>query len=222
MQGDVLETLISKQRLSTYDRLFNGDRVKALEYYQLNIKIAQSLYPLLLYVEVSLRNLIHCSCMIHFKTDQWVQFCRQEEQLTRWELVKEKMNDRLYKLSTDKTIAELTFGFWCSLFNKPNAKYSWKPLQHAFPGLEVSVKREKLASTINQIRKFRNRIFHYESICNNLHMLWINYLHIIRLLNWMNPELANWLKSMNSFESLYKKAETMRGDYFGAGASYQR
>ncbi len=222
MQGDALEALISEQRLKTYDRLFNGNRAKAIEYYQLNIKIAQSLYPLLLYAEVSLRNMIHRSCMVHFKTDQWFQFCQQEEQLTKWDLVKKRIGENFHKPSTDKIIAELTFGFWCSLLNKRNARYFWKPLQHAFPNLGSSVKREKLASTINQIRKFRNRIFHYEPICNDLNMLWVNYLHIIQLLNWINPELANWLKSMDNFESLYNKAETMRADSFEADASYPK
>ena len=222
MQGDALETLISEQRLSTYVRLFNGDRMKALEYYQLNIKIAESFYPLLLYAEVSLRNLVHRSCTIHFKTDQWFRFCQQEEQVAEWELVKKRINDNFQEASTDKIIAELTFGFWCSLLNKRNAKYFWKPLQHAFPNLHKSVKREELASAINQVRKFRNRIFHYEPICNDLKILWQNYLHIIHLFNWMNPELTNWMKSMNVFESLYKKAQAMREDYFEAGAFCQK
>lgn len=184
--------------------------------------MAQSLYPLLLYAEVSLRNLIHRSCTVHFKTDQWFQFCQQEEQIAKWELVKKRISGNLQEPSTDKIIAELTFGFWCSLLNKRNAKYFWKPLQHAFPNLDRSVKREELASTINPVRKFRNSIFHYEPICIDLRVCWLNYLHIIHLFNWMNPELINRVKDMNTFESLYEKATIMRAYHFEAGASCRK
>jgi len=222
MQGEALEILISEQRFSTYDRMFNGNRIKAIEYYQLNIKIAQSLYPLLLYTEVSLRNLIHRSCTAHFQTDQWFQFCEQEEQIKKIEQVKKKIEAISSVLSSDKIVAELTFGFWCSLLNKRNAKHFWKPLQRAFPHLEASVKREKMASTINHIRKLRNRIFHYEPICNDLNVLRLNYLNMINVLRWMNPELLTWIKSISAFESLYEAASIMRQYQSEADVSYQK
>lgn len=79
MQHEALSVLISEQRLSTYYKMFHGNKDKAFEYYQLNIQIAQSLYPLLLYTEISLRNLIHHSCSIHFKNDHWFELVRNKE-----------------------------------------------------------------------------------------------------------------------------------------------
>lgn len=79
MQHEALSVLISEQRLSTYYKMFNGNKHKAFEYYQLNIQIAQSLYPLLLYTEISLRNLIHHSCSIHFKMITGLSFVRNKE-----------------------------------------------------------------------------------------------------------------------------------------------
>lgn len=68
-----------------------------------------------------------------------------------------------------KTFYKQTFGFWTSLFNKQYARLFWRPLMFAFKELDNKQKqRDKIAYKINQIRKFRNRIFHYEPICNDL------------------------------------------------------
>ena len=47
MQVAELEKLLSQSRLATYYQLFPNDKQIAIEYYQLNTQIAESLYPLL-------------------------------------------------------------------------------------------------------------------------------------------------------------------------------
>lgn len=220
MQHEALSVLISEQRLSTYYKMFHGDKHKAFEYYQLNIQIAQSLYPMLLYTEVSLRNLIHHSCSIHFKNDHWFELCaEQRDRILRIESTIRKKNNLPNIILPDAIIAELTFGFWCSLFNKSNARYFWKPLQYAFPYLDHSMKRERLSLKLNHIRRLRNRIYHYEPICNDLEILWQNYLNMMDVLRAMNPELIGWAKALINFEQLYKKAKKMRSDRFITDAS---
>jgi hypothetical protein len=63
MQIEVLERLFSKSRLETYYKIFPNDKEKAIAYYQLNVQISESLYPLLSNFEVVLRN----SIIIHFQ-----------------------------------------------------------------------------------------------------------------------------------------------------------
>ena len=46
MQVADLERLLSQSRLATYYQLFLNNKQKAIEYYQLNTQIAESLYPL--------------------------------------------------------------------------------------------------------------------------------------------------------------------------------
>ena len=223
MQHEALSTLISEQRLSTYYKMFHGNKNKAFEYYQLNIQIAQSLYPILLYTEVSLRNLIHQSCSIHFKNDHWFELCaEQRDRILRIASTIRKKNNRTVPILSDAIIAELTFGFWCSLFNKNNARYFWKPLQYAFPYLDRSMKREKLSLKLNHIRRLRNRIFHYEPICNDLEILWQNYLNMLDVLKAMHPELIEWIKALINFENLYEKAKAMRSEAFITDVSYQK
>lgn len=66
-----LEKLLSEKRLGTYYNLFPKDKEKAIEYYTFNTQISESLYPLLSNLEIVLRNSIHNSFSIHFKSADW-------------------------------------------------------------------------------------------------------------------------------------------------------
>ncbi len=66
-----VEKLLSQKRLSTYYNLFPTDKEKAVVYFWLNIQISESLYPLLSNLEIVLRNSIHNSFTVHYKSDQW-------------------------------------------------------------------------------------------------------------------------------------------------------
>lgn len=83
----------------------------------------------------------------------------------------------------------------------------WKPLIHALPNLTPQLRhRDKLSFQLNQIRKFRNRIFHYEPICNDLKTLATNHKSIYEILGWIHEDLVTWAKSIDRFEPLYDQA----------------
>ena len=114
-------------------------------------------------------------------------------------------------MTADKVVAELTFGFWTALFNKQYAKDFWKPLMYAFLLLDTPNKhRDKISYKLNQVRKFRNRIFHYEPICNDLTALATNHNHILEILNWINADIVSWTKQIDRFDNLYKQAVALR------------
>jgi len=60
-----LKKLLSAKRLSTYYNLFPTDKEKAIAYYRLNTQISESLYSLLSNLEITLRNSINNSFVIH-------------------------------------------------------------------------------------------------------------------------------------------------------------
>ena len=92
-----------------------------------------------------------------------------------------------------------------------NAKDFWKPLMYAFPLLDTANKRrDKIAYKLNLIRKFRNRIFHYEPICNDLTALAANHNNILEILNWINADIVSWTKQIDRFDNLYKQAIALR------------
>lgn len=74
-----LEKLLSQKRLSTYYNLLPTDKEKAIEYYRLNTQISESLYPLLSNLEIALRNSIHNSFAIHYKSSDWFSQFKQPE-----------------------------------------------------------------------------------------------------------------------------------------------
>lgn len=100
----------------------------------------------------------------------------------------------------NKLIAELTFGFWHFLFNKPQFNATEKILLQVFPHhhfpsmMSVDDKRKKLSALIAKILDFRNRVAHHEPLCLEKigHSTHINiakakgiYEDIKRLINYM-------------------------------------
>ncbi len=207
MRTENLERLLSAKRLDTYYNLFKGDKTKAIEYYQLNTKISESFYPLLANLEIALRNSVHQSFSVRFETENWFETLEYQDLIDQIKIAKSKITKNRQQLSCDKIVAELTFGFWTSLFNKQYAKLFWRPLMFAFKELDNEQKhRDKIAYKLNQVRKFRNRIFHYEPICNDLVALKTNHSNIIDILNWLDKDLVAWTLANENFESLYTKA----------------
>jgi len=211
MNSKDLEKILSVKRLTTYYNLFPTDKEKAIEYYMLNTRISESLYPLLSNLEIALRNSIHHSFSIHFKTTNWFLELKQPELFDQVMVAKRKILAGQNQITADKVVAELTFGFWTALFNKQYARDFWKPLMYAFPLLNtVNKRRDKVSYKLNQIRKFRNRIFHYEPICNDLSALAVNHNNILEILNWINADIVAWTTQNNRFESLYNQAVALR------------
>ena len=207
--GD-LERLFSKSRLVTYYRLFPTDKQKSIEYYRINTQISEALYPLLSNFEVVLRNSIHNSFSIHFKTDNWYEKVTYPELVDQIKVAKLKISLSKKEFTIDKLISELTLGFWTALFNKKYAKDFWKPLMYAFPLIEKEQKhRNTIAFKLNNIRKFRNRIFHFEPICNDLNILVINHKNILEILKWINIEIVEWTKQIDRFDELLKLARKL-------------
>lgn len=211
MQVADLERLLSQSRLATYYQLFPNDNQKAIEYYELNTQIAESLYPLLSNLEIVLRNAIHNSFSIHFKNTNWYAQVNYPELQDQINIAKSKITASKSQITIDKLVSELTLGFWTSLFNKNYAKDFWKPLMYAFPLLNKQQKhRNVIAFKLNNIRKFRNRIFHYEPICNDLNILSTNHTNILEVLQWINTDIVVWTKQIDRFDNLYQQATKMR------------
>lgn len=206
-----LEKLLSEKRLGTYYNLFPEDKEKAIQYYRINTQISESLYPLLSNLEIILRNSIHNSFTLHFKSADWISYLEQPELLDQLNNAKRKIIVSRNHITSDKMVAELTFGLWTALLNKQYAKYFWKPLMYAFPLIDPSNKRrDKISYKLNHIRKFRNRIFHYEPVCNDIIALAINHKNILEILNWINTDIGSWTKQIDRFDDIYINAVSLR------------
>ena len=208
MQFEDLEKLLSNKRLENYYLKFPNSKVKALEFYQLNTQIAESLYPLLSNFEVVLRNSINYSFIIHFKSTTWYENLNYPELTSQINEAKAKIHKKNNQITSDRIVSELTLGFWTSLFNKKYAKDLWKPLMYIFPYIDKQTNQRNIISNkLNNIRKFRNRIFHFEPICNDLQLLKNNHYQILELLDGINKDVLVWTKQIDRFDELFIKAK---------------
>lgn len=162
MRDEIKSKFISDIRLSHY---------KDFDEYKQNIKDSEEYYILLSIFEISLRNSIDNYFRKKISND-WLnsQILHPDTKLRIIES-KNKISQRKEKISHDKIIAELPFGFWTSLFRKSYSNlFRIKDIKNIFPN--IPKKREKLITRyildkeLNKIRKFRNRVFHYERIIN--------------------------------------------------------
>lgn len=191
MKDSIKSKFISDTRLSAY---------KDFDEYKQNIKDSEEYYILLSIFEISLRNSIDN----YFKekiSNDWLNssFLNQDAKQRIIES-KNKITQRKEIISHDKIIAELAFGFWTSLFRKSNSNlFRIKDIKNIFPNIpkrnERFMTRHILDKELNKIRKFRNRVFHYEPIINKKEYLYIKE-DIFILLSYFDDEISIFAKEL--------------------------
>ena len=109
-------------------------------------------------------------------------------------------------VTSGKIIAELSFGFWTSLFDARFEMSLWKNLRLAFPNCPKRIRQRKtMSAKFNGIRKLRNRIFHHEAITWNLGVV-NNYKNeIIEGIDWLNEGLVEWSNDLIHIDKVINK-----------------
>ncbi|MEV9477600.1 hypothetical protein ACOTVS_11750 [Aliarcobacter butzleri] len=213
-----LESAISKTRLSTYERsLFPKNNAELIKSYILNSKVSENFYFLLQNLEVTLRNAIYNS----YSNNKYFTksfFYLREEDTTKpynrefhsyacWRMigtVKHKLGKGGQTVTDGKIIAELNFGFWTTLFEEKVYKTKiWRKIfKDVFPyyphTLVIDNDIDNISNILNDIRKFRNRIFHYEQIImkSNLDKIHSDILNVI---SWINPSMYQLTKAFDEY-----------------------
>ena len=198
MNWNDLEKHFSAARVGRYHAAYKGDTAKATGAYAHNMLLAESMFPVLNVLEIALRNGVHSRLSaVHNRADWW-ELWRNDPKMS-WQIrevdsAKSKLQRRQEGQTPDKIVAELTFGFWCSLFNATFQKTLWRDLRLVFPKCpKPQRQRHTISSALNQIRDLRNRVFHHEPL------LWISPslldLHSIgtETVGWLDPQLVKWL-----------------------------
>ena len=109
-------------------------------------------------------------------------------------------------ITPSKVVAELTLGFWVSLLNSEYERLLWKDLRRAFPYLPKKERQRKnVSAPLNTFRSFRNRVFHNESICWNLHRVEEIHQKMITVLGWINKDVPGWLQQVDRFETVCRQ-----------------
>lgn len=105
-------------------------------------------------------------------------------------------------IDAGRIVAELSFGFWTSMFNKPYEKPILRDiLKNVFPYMPSKIRNRKfLSSRLNKIRLLRNRVYHYEPIWY-YYDLKQQHQEILNAISWIEPANAKLLKPVDHFQA---------------------
>lgn len=199
-----LESRLSPARMSVYNADGRGPCV-ALGRYLLNGALAEALYSPLQLCEIALRNSIHRELTRITGRSDW--YDASTFILTAWgdeeiEKAKLKLKKRRKPVIADSVVAELTFGFWTSLFEDHyERKTAFMPrgIRHVFPHLPKSMHNRKARKAdLEIIRDLRNRVFHHERI---IHFKDLDTKHqlILDVISWVSPDLRKMADVFDRF-----------------------
>jgi len=190
----IINKFITTKRLSTYDDFDD---------YELNIKMSKDYYIPLAILEIALKNSIN-SIFERFYGAGWLtvgaQFLKGDL-LEKIAVAKDKLTHRNETITKDKLIAELSFGFWTALFQSPyKHQMRISDLKQIFPNLPTKetdfIDRKIISAKLDHIRKFRNRIFHYEKIVGKAEFDTIKE-DIDEILDYFDDEICDFAKRLN-------------------------
>ncbi|HCF9660097.1 hypothetical protein PZT57_26190 [Pseudomonas aeruginosa] len=198
MNWNELERHFSTARLGRFSVARNGDKTRAASDYTHNILLAEAMMPMLNILEISLRNGIHRSLTAKYgRADWWAAWAQDPAYAWQTREVQSaigKLTRRKEQQHPDKIVAELTFGFWVSLFNSQYQLSLWKNLRLVFGQCPKPTRqRHNISTALNQIRDLRNRVFHHEPLLWLSPDLQTQHAVGVQILGWIDPALTNWL-----------------------------
>lgn len=203
-----LEYYLSQARLQRFLRATGNSRAKAQKLYRVNLRVSQAFYPVLNLFEIFIRNTVNYHVSSHFSNPNWIVSEKtgfmSDPSLSpsRFFLKKsiQKAENTIRRkrstVTSGKVIAEQSFGFWTSLFDTHHYRLIGGSPIHAFQLKPAHVNRSTINQKLNNIRKFRNRIYHNEPICFNGGNIDFSNAHHIKdevydLLSWIDTDLTD-------------------------------
>ena len=205
----ILTAAISGNRFTPY--LINNPNSQSEAYgtYLWNIALCESLYPALNCLEISLRNSIHDAAVQEFGVADWFQSHLHLNELEPLNNLANGMRQGHRSVSANDLIANLTLGFWLSLFRSRYEQVLWpKLLEPVFPYWEKQQRTRRNAyARLDSIRHLRNRVFHHEPIWY-LQDLEQQHEQILETIGWISPAMLAMTRLLDRFDSVYTRWRT--------------
>lgn len=204
------EKVFSGKRMERYFTLYPQDEARAIEHYQCNLQLAEAFYVSLSVFEVTLRNALSRELVTMTGREDWYVTFPTTPGLTNLNRyitqASKQIAGRHESITPPKVIAELTLGFWVSLLNSEYERLLWKDLRRAFPFMPKSLRQRKnISAPLNVFRAFRNRVFHNESVCWNLHRVEEIHRQMTTVMGWMNRDIPDWLQQIDRFDAVCRQ-----------------
>ena len=212
MDSKALERIFSPERLQPYLKRHNNNFNHAIDHYRANILISEAFYPLISILEIGLRNGVNNQLIKKFNGNDWFEtkdFIKIASSF-QIETISKARNSILQEkkeITSGRIIAELSFGFWTSLFDARYEMTLWKNLRLVFPACPKMIRQRKnISSKLNGIRKLRNRIFHQEAISWDVSVIKSYRNEISEGIQWLDRDLLNWSEDLFRIDDVIEKA----------------
>ena len=166
--------------------------------------LGESLYPLLQFVEVALRNAVHREMSTKFKNPFWFEdpllvdgrtLATARE--TRRTLAQEALRTGLASsdIPDGQMVAKATFGFWAAFFYAENFRagsrlWSGHSLKRVFAHASAAQRDPGyLRKILERTRRLRNRVMHHEPIWNRPNLMRTRQ-EVYEMVGWIDPGVA--------------------------------
>jgi len=216
----ISEPRIQPYLLATRD---GNDFSMAIQLYQYNIQLCESLYSSLHTFEITFRNKLTQSLISNYG-EMWhsnqssLFFEEQEiEQLNKRDVIAENKiigNDyKCYSYNRKIDITKLSLGFWTSLLTKNIYKQSIfvKCISEVFPYAQASDRNTlNVSNKLKIAQRLRNKVFHYERIWKSDYNVYQKHQTIHILIKWMCPDTLKWMKCHDQFPHIYARLAHLR------------
>lgn len=202
-----LQKSISPNRLLPYTDHADKDELDSLGRYFWNIALCEAMYPSLQSVEISLRNAMNYAIHWHTRNAFWFddRALLLPNEIVKVGRAKTELANHGKNIEPGRVVAELTFGFWTSLFATPYEHTILLPIvSRVFPGMPPKLQnRRDISIKFGRIKTLRNRVFHHEPIW---YMPDLDRRHdeILNAVGWINPRKRAYVETFDRFEYIYK------------------
>lgn len=212
MDKKVFEKIFSQKRLEKYFNRYDNDTEQAMTHYRCNVELSEAFYPCISTFEIALRNAISRELSVLFGREDWYTVFATTAGLTSLNKYISQANKQIAGrkeyITPSKIIAELTLGFWVSLFNVEYERILWKDLRRVFPNMpKTERQRKNVAPYLNRFRTFRNRVFHNEPITWNLERASKIHTEMLTVMNWINKDIPLWIGTFDRFDVVFQNVE---------------
>lgn len=206
----------SQARMRPYLREANDDHKIALDLYKWNAELSAACFEVMAHLEVLIRNAIDDCLHKHMKEPTcgipwFLMPISKGEAQTKISSAIDSTRERLRAQKQEirpQIIANLSFGFWTNLLGTPHEELWRHALYSAFP--LSSGKRKDVAAALNNLRLFRNRLAHPDSLLAVDVPFQLRKMLLVA--GWIDADASDWLQSIERVTETYGRRPVKKFD----------
>ncbi|WP_126420105.1 Abi family protein [Asticcacaulis excentricus] len=201
-----VERFLQTERLSRYYAASKGNKTKAFAHYIWNCDLSQYFYIPLHFAEIGSRNAINLALIANlgplwFSNSNFVAMLDPRFSTELGKAIQDETKQHGASLTAHHIVSALTFGFWEHLLTKRFDRLLWnKGIALYFPGAPAALSREDLRTSIEGVRRWRNRIAHHRAIFDKSPSR--KYQQVVELIMWACPTTCAWVKSVTPVHTI--------------------